>query len=139
VSAFNVTAADYADLLEDDCLSSFERSLYESELRRALKREAQYASIDASVREATATHVWLQRTLRVARDLLALQWEVAAWERNKHMPYCYDDTHGRMQSKRKGFMKRLANLRKAVAEGNAQKQKWMEDHAELIAAVEGGA
>lgn len=138
MSALGMKAIDYAELLEDEDLSPLQRSMFESELRRALKREEMYASVDAATRAASRTHTWQLETLRVARALLALQFEVDAWARRKHMPYCYDDTRSRMQSKRKGFMKRLANLRKAAADGNAQQQKWMDDHAELIAAVEGG-
>lgn len=133
-----IAAADYAELLEEECLSPLERALYESELRRAVNREKRYASMDAAVRESTLIHKWQQDTLRVAGAVLLLQFEVDAWERRKLRPYCYDDTCARMRRKRDGFMKRLANLRRQAATGNAQQQKWMEDHAELIAAVEGG-
>lgn len=138
MSAFNVTAADYAELLEGEDLSPFERSLYENELRRGLKREARHATMDEELRESTLIHQWGLKSLRVARDLLALQWEVAAWDRSKRKPLCYDGTRQRMLSVGRGFAKRVARAQRDARKGNAQQLQWLEDHAELIAAVEGG-
>ena len=135
MSAFSVSAADYADLLEDDCLSSFERSLYESELHRALKREAQHAAMDEELRKSTLIHRWQLKTLRVASDLLALQFEVAAWDRSHRKPLPYDGTCRRMLSVGKGFAKRIARAQRDARQGNAQQLQWLEDHDELITAV----
>lgn len=128
-------AIDYAELLEDDTLSPLQRALFESELRRAMKREEQYASMSAEARASATTHHWQQKTLQVARALLALRFEIDAWERRESRPYGYDDTLAQLRHKGQGFKKRLARLRREAAAGNAQQQKWMEDHAELLAAI----
>jgi CRISPR/Cas system-associated endoribonuclease Cas2 len=133
-----IAAADYAELLEDEDLSPLQRSMFESELRRATNREKLQARISEGAREATTVHNWLQETMRAARDLLVMQLEVEAWEQRKHRPYCYDGTYARLRRKRDGFMERLANLRRQASEGGARQQQWMADHAELIATLEAG-
>lgn len=135
MSAFGVTAADYAELLEDEGLSPFERSLFESELRRALKREAQHAAMDEELRASTLTHRWQLESLRVASALLALQFEVTAWDRSKRKPPPYDGTRRRMLSVGRGFAKRIARAQRDARQGNAQQLQWLEDHDELITAV----
>jgi hypothetical protein len=93
------------------------------------------ARISDEARRQTSVHNWQRETLRAAGILLALQFEVDAWNRIKRKPFCYDGTYSSMQSKAHGFRKRLARLQEEAAAGDAQQQKWMEDHAEILAAV----
>lgn len=129
-----MTSADYAELLKDEW-HPVTRAGLEADHRRALHREQTMARLSAEAAEAAATRTWQQETLRAARLLLAFQFEVNHWQQRRRVPDCCNDTLRRMRASERGFEQKFARLKREAAEGDTAQQKWMADHAELLAAV----
>lgn len=96
--------------------------------------------IGERARQAGVTAKWQQETLRQLRFICGLQFEVIAWngrDRDRK-PLWLHQEEGRLTRELRGMQKRLDRARKESGDGSTQQAGWLADHAELIAAVEGG-
>ncbi|WP_267224127.1 hypothetical protein [Dyella silvae] len=132
-----LTAADYAELLNDATLSPLIRGDLERSHLRALHREQLRARISEQARRDARTLAWQRETMRVARELLLLQFEVTCWRKRQRLPRLYEDTQEKLLQGLKGFRMRMEKLQGDVGQGNPMQKQWAENHAELIAALVG--
>lgn len=136
-----LTAADLAELLKDESLSPLWRDTFERDHRRAVKREELLARTSEKMRKDALTYRWQQETLKIAHVLCGLQHEVNGWRQRKQRPFsamvALQHAQEKLQYGLEGFRKRMSRARREASGGDSSQQQWLEDHAELIAALTG--